>query len=77
MISPALLVMVYSSKLRMGAFTKIGIGVPENFNPREFQSMGLQTVFYLIEYQLHGEINWTNYNGLCWNIAICLNNYLV
>jgi len=52
-----------------------GIGVPDNFDPHSLQSMGLQTVFSLIEYQLQGTITWKNNNGLCWNIAISLKNF--
>lgn len=53
-----------------------GIGVSDNFNPKGLQSMGLQTVFSLIEYQLRGSINWECDNGLCWSIKLSLNEVI-
>jgi len=47
-----------------------GIGVPEDLNLREHNSMGLNTMFTLIEYQLKGTVGFKVKNGLRWDITI-------
>jgi len=53
-----------------------GIGVSPDFEARELATMGLQTVYALVEYQLHGKITWENNNGLCWIIKLGLKDIL-
>jgi len=45
-----------------------GIGLPRGFSPHEANSIGFQTIFSLVEYQLHGEIQYYIHNGLKWKI---------
>ncbi|MCD4817612.1 MAG: tetratricopeptide repeat protein [Candidatus Cloacimonetes bacterium] len=45
-----------------------GIGFPLDFEPEKAESIGFQTVFSLVKYQLHGEVNWTIQNGIKWHI---------
>jgi len=47
-----------------------GIGFPQNFNPRKDGSMGLASVFSIVENQLKGEISVKSGNGLKWHIKI-------
>ncbi|MEA2103255.1 MAG: PAS domain S-box protein, partial [Candidatus Cloacimonadota bacterium] len=52
-----------------------GVGLPAEFDPRKNDSMGLQTMLDLVEYQLQGEINHTTKNGLQWDIKLNDNLY--
>jgi len=45
-----------------------GIGFPSEFNPEEADTIGLSTVFSLVEYQLTGEVKYKNDNGVKWHI---------
>jgi PAS domain S-box-containing protein len=45
-----------------------GSGIPADMDLRRSNSMGLQTVFALIEYQIKGKISYENKNGLQWYI---------
>lgn len=47
-----------------------GIGIPENIDLRQSDSMGLQTMFSLIEHQLQGSVNYDSSEGLTWNIKL-------
>ncbi len=47
-----------------------GVGFPENFNPCKNSSMGLASVFSIVENQLKGEISVKSENGLKWHIKI-------
>jgi len=47
-----------------------GVGFPKDFDPRKSQTMGLQTVFALSEYQLKGEITYQMEGGIKWNIKL-------
>ncbi|MCK5148993.1 PAS domain S-box protein [bacterium] len=45
-----------------------GVGLPVDFDPARVETMGLQTVYSLVEYQLNGEINYKAEEGLKWHI---------
>ncbi|MCD4817611.1 MAG: tetratricopeptide repeat protein [Candidatus Cloacimonetes bacterium] len=45
-----------------------GVGFPLDFEPEKVESIGFQTIFSLVKYQLHGEVNWTKQNGIKWHI---------
>jgi PAS domain S-box-containing protein len=47
-----------------------GAGIPEGTDLRKIGSMGLQTVFSLIEYQIKGKISYENDQGLKWHIQL-------
>ncbi|MEA2104676.1 MAG: PAS domain S-box protein, partial [Candidatus Cloacimonadota bacterium] len=47
-----------------------GIGFPKKFDPRKDGSMGLASVFSVIEYQLKGEVSIKSEKGLKWHIKI-------
>jgi two-component sensor histidine kinase len=47
-----------------------GIGLPHNFDIRKDGSMGLSSVFSLVERQLKGSISAKSENGLKWHIKI-------
>lgn len=47
-----------------------GVGFLQNFDPRKDGSMGLTSVFSLVEEQLKGEISVKSENGLKWHIKI-------
>ncbi|KQC09217.1 MAG: hypothetical protein APR54_13055 [Candidatus Cloacimonas sp. SDB] len=46
-----------------------GVGVPDNIDLRKTNTIGLQNVFTLVEYQLNGKIGYNNKNGLHWRIS--------
>ena len=48
-----------------------GIGLPKNFDPRENGSIGMISVFSLVEKQLKGKVSVISDNGLKWHIKIC------
>lgn len=52
------------------AISDNGIGIPENMDLRQSQSMGLQTMFALVEHQLQGSVEYENSNGLTWHIKL-------
>jgi len=45
-----------------------GVGLPSGTNLRESKSMGLQTIFSLVEYKMNGEISYSIDNGIRWDI---------
>ena len=45
-----------------------GVGVPESFDFRKSDTLGLQTVFGIVEHQLQGEIMVTKGQGITWQI---------
>ena len=47
-----------------------GVGFPKHFDPRKNGSMGLASVFSIVENQLKGEISAKSENGLKWHIRI-------
>jgi two-component sensor histidine kinase len=47
-----------------------GVGLPNNFDIRKDGSMGLSSVFSLVERQLKGSISAKSGNGLKWHIKI-------
>jgi len=47
-----------------------GIGIPDDLELRESKSMGLQTMFSLIEHQLLGSVEYEVENGLIWKIKL-------
>jgi len=47
-----------------------GIGIPEDMDLRESKSMGLQTMFSLIEHQLQGSVEYQAVSGLSWDIQL-------
>lgn len=47
-----------------------GVGFPNNFDPRNDASIGLSTVFSVVEKQLKGKISFENNKGLNWHIKI-------
>ncbi|NQT65662.1 MAG: sensor histidine kinase, partial [FCB group bacterium] len=47
-----------------------GVGIPSDINLENVNTMGLQTVFNLIKYQLKGEITYNSDKGLKWNIKL-------
>ena len=52
-----------------------GVGIPADLNLKEGDSIGLQTMFSLIEYQLKGEVNYVTDEGLKWHLKIKDNLY--
>jgi PAS domain S-box-containing protein len=48
--------------------TDNGVGLPSGFNPEKTKSMGLQTAYSLVNYQLDGSLNYKVKNGLSWFI---------
>ncbi|MCK5052297.1 MAG: PAS domain-containing protein [Candidatus Cloacimonetes bacterium] len=46
-----------------------GIGIPNDFDLRNVNTMGLQTVFSLTEHQLMGEVKYDTKKGLKWHIS--------
>jgi PAS domain S-box-containing protein len=47
-----------------------GVGIPADMDLRKINSMGLNTIFTLIEYQLKGSVNYKSENGLKWYLSI-------
>lgn len=47
-----------------------GIGLSEDINIRKLHSMGISTVFSIIEHQLKGKISFDKRNGMKWHIKI-------
>ena len=47
-----------------------GTGIPSDINLENVNTMGLQTVFNLIKYQLKGEITYKSDKGLKWDIKL-------
>ncbi|MCD6176280.1 MAG: sensor histidine kinase, partial [Candidatus Cloacimonetes bacterium] len=45
-----------------------GVGIPPGMDLRKTNSMGLYTMFSLIDYQLNGEVVYKTENGLKWHI---------
>ena len=50
--------------------TDDGVGIPPGMDLRKTNSMGLQTMFSLIDYQLNGEVSYETKNGLKWHIKL-------
>ena len=50
--------------------TDNGIGLTKGTDLRKVDSIGLQTMFTLIEHQLNGSVNCEVNNGLQWHIKI-------
>ncbi len=46
-----------------------GVGIPDDIDLENINTMGLQTVFDLIKYQLEGEVTYETKNGLKWYIC--------
>lgn len=47
-----------------------GVGFPDDFEPREAQSMGLSTIFSIVELQLQGEVHFKSNNGVTCSVSI-------
>lgn len=47
-----------------------GVGFPHNFDARKDGSLGLASVFSIVERQLKGKISVISKNGLKWHIII-------
>jgi len=47
-----------------------GIGLQPDLNLYESQSMGIQTMFNLVKYQLRGDVNYKVDNGLKWHLRL-------
>ena len=47
-----------------------GVGIPAEFDLRQAKSMGLQTMYSLIEHQLQGSVEYEVENGLKWHIKL-------
>ncbi len=47
-----------------------GVGIPDNLDLRQTKSMGLQTMYSLIEHQLQGSVEYKVENGLKWHIKL-------
>jgi len=47
-----------------------GIGIPADMDLRKIDSMGLNTIFTLVEYQLKGSVTYKTENGLKWDLSI-------
>ena len=65
-----------SIKLYRDKFHKIvieladnGVGIPDGLNLRELDSMGMKTVFAIVEYQLQGSVSYETVAGLKWQIS--------
>jgi two-component sensor histidine kinase/HAMP domain-containing protein len=52
-----------------------GVGVPVDFDPRSTNTIGLETIFALVEYQLNGKLTYKIDNGLKWHIQVKDNKY--
>ncbi|HDQ44919.1 MAG TPA: PAS domain S-box protein [bacterium] len=48
-------------------FSDNGVGAPKGFDPRNQETLGLQSVFTLVEHQLQGEAEFRNENGLAFH----------
>ncbi len=46
-----------------------GVGIPNDIDLENINTMGLQTVFDLVKYQLKGKVNYETKNGLKWYIG--------
>ena len=46
-----------------------GVGIPNDFDLKNVNTMGMQTVFSLTEYQLMGEVKYDTKKGLQWHIS--------
>jgi len=47
-----------------------GIGIPKDIDLESINTMGLQTMFDLIKFQLKGEVTYKTENGLKWHIKL-------
>jgi PAS domain S-box-containing protein len=47
-----------------------GIGLPEGFNPAEADTLGLQTVYSIVEGQLNGSIEYLSTEGTEWQLKL-------
>ncbi|MBC8415860.1 MAG: hypothetical protein ISS80_03515 [Candidatus Cloacimonetes bacterium] len=47
-----------------------GVGIPAGMDLREDSSMGLNTVFSLVDYQLNGEVTYEAGAGLKWHLKL-------
>lgn len=47
-----------------------GVGIPADIDLEKVNTIGLQTIFSLIKYQLKGDVSYTVDNGLKWQIII-------
>ncbi len=47
-----------------------GVGIPDDINLEKVNTMGLQTVFDLVKFQLKGEVTYKVKNGLQWHIKL-------
>jgi two-component sensor histidine kinase len=52
-----------------------GAGIPNEIDLENVNSMGLRTVFDLVNYQLKGEVTYKTENGLRWHIRLKDNIY--
>lgn len=52
-----------------------GTGIPTDIDMRTSTSLGMMLVYSQITQQLQGSINYTNNNGLCWNISLPLTQH--
>jgi PAS domain S-box-containing protein len=52
-----------------------GVGLPADIDPRNSNSLGLETMFTLVEHQLRGKVTFLNYQGLHWRISFSDSHY--
>ena len=52
-----------------------GVGIPKDIDLEKIETMGIQTVFSLIKYQLGGQIRYDTDNGMKWNFKFKDNQY--
>ncbi len=47
-----------------------GAGIKDNIDLKQVKSMGLQTMYSLVEHQLQGSVEYESENGLKWHIKL-------
>jgi PAS domain S-box-containing protein len=52
-----------------------GVGLPEGFDPRNQETLGMQSIFAIVEQQLQGEVRIDNADGLKWIMRIATGHY--
>jgi two-component sensor histidine kinase len=52
-----------------------GVGLPEGFDPRDQETLGMQSIFAIVEQQLSGEVRVENAGGLRFVLRIATGHY--
>jgi two-component sensor histidine kinase len=56
-------------------YADTGVGLPEGFDPRSQETLGMQSIFAIVEQQLGGEVSIENADGLRWVMRIAVGHY--